>query len=138
MEDKMDYTVAAEAVTWEAVRATGPGGQNVNKVASAVQLRFALFRAGLPQRMTERFTALFAARLTVEGELILRSQTERTQGANLRLAKMRLKAMLDAAAAVPKVRRATRPTRASKERRLKAKAVRSVVKRLRRSSVDPC
>ena len=135
MEDKIDYTVAAEAVTWEAVRATGPGGQNVNKVASAVQLRFALFRAGLPQRMTERFTALFAARLTVEGELILRSQTERTQGANLRLAKMRLKAMLDAAAVVPKVRRATR---ASKERRLKAKAVRSVVKRLRRSSVDPC
>ena len=138
MEDKINYTVAAEAVTWEAVRATGPGGQNVNKVATAVQLRFALFRAGLPQRMTERFTALFAARLTVEGELILRSQTERTQGANLRLAKMRLKAMLDAAAAVPKVRRATRPTRASKERRLKAKAVRSVVKRLRRSSVDPC
>ncbi len=122
----MDYTVAAEAVTWEAVRATGPGGQNVNKVASAVQLRFALFRAGLPQR------------LTAEGELVLRAQTERTQGANLRLAKMRLKAMLDAAAVVPKVRRATRPTRASKERRLKAKAVRSVVKRLRRSSVDPC
>ena len=129
----MDYTVAAEAVTWEAVRATGPGGQNVNKVASAVQLRFALFRAGLPPRMT----TLFAARLTAEGELVLRAQTERTQGANLRLAKMRLKAMLDAAAAVPKVRRATRPTRASKERRLKAKAVRSVVKRLRRSSVDP-
>ena len=94
----MDYTVAAEAVTWEAVRATGPGGQNVNKVASAVQLRFALFRAGLPPRMTERFTALFAARLTAEGELVLRAQTERTQGANLRLAKMRLKAMLDAAA----------------------------------------
>ena len=136
MREKIDYTVAAEAVTWEAVRASGPGGQNVNKVATAVQLRFALFRAELPRRMTERFAALFAARLTAEGELVLRAQTERTQGANLRLAKMRLKAMLDAAAAEPKVRRATRPTRASKERRLKAKAVRSAVKRLRRSGAD--
>ena len=136
MREKIDYIVAAEAVTWEAVRASGPGGQNVNKVATAVQLRFALFRAELPPRMTERFASLFAARLTVEGELLIRAQTERTQGANLRLAKMRLKAMLDAAAAEPKVRRATRPTRASKERRLKAKAVRSAVKRLRRTGTD--
>ncbi len=120
-----------ESVTWEAVRASGPGGQNVNKVATAVQLRFVLAKAGLPAKTVERFASLFGARLTAEGELILRAQTERTQGANLRLARERLAAMVVAASAEPKVRRATKPTRASKERRLRTKAVRSAVKRLR-------
>lgn len=130
---RIQVNFSEESVTWEAVRASGPGGQNVNKVATAVQLRFVLAKAGLPSKAAERFASLFGARMTGEGELILRAQTERTQGANLRLVRERLCAMIAAASVEPKVRRATKPTRASKERRLRAKAVRSAVKRLRSS-----
>ena len=136
MTNKINYAYPVEAIFWEAVRASGPGGQNVNKVASAVQLRFNFVAAGLPERMAERFVTLFGSRLTADGVLVLRSQTERTQAANLRLAKMRLKAMLDAAAEIAAVRRATRPTRSSVERRLKAKAARSAVKKNRSAKFD--
>ena len=128
---RIQVNFSKESVTWEAVRASGPGGQNVNKVATAVQLRFVPSKVGLSAKALERFASLFGARMTAEGELILRAQTERTQGANLRLVRERLRAMIAAASVEPKVRRATKPTRASKERRLRAKAVRSAVKRLR-------
>ncbi len=128
---RIQVNFSEASVTWEAVRASGPGGQNVNKVATAVQLRFVLAKAGLPSQIVERFASLFGARMTAAGELLLRVQTERTQGENLRLARERLRVMIAAASVEPKVRRATKPTRAAKERRLRAKAVRSAVKRLR-------
>ena len=136
MTEKTNYVFPAEAVSWSAVRAAGPGGQNVNKVASAVQLRLDLSRACLPVRMLERFKTLFAGRLTADGVLVIRAQTERSQGANLRLARQRLEAMLDAAAVIPSIRRATRPTRASVKRRLEAKAARSAVKKSRSAAAS--
>lgn len=115
------------------IRASGPGGQNVNKVASAVQLRFDLARSpSLPEPLRQRALAAAGARLTHEGVLVISADRHRTQALNREDAIGRLVGLLREAAVPPKPRRATKPTRASKERRLGAKANRSGIKAMRR------
>jgi|SRR5689334_20237451 len=116
------------------VRSAGPGGQNVNKVASAVELRFdvALSRA-LPDAVRARLLARRDRRLTAEGVLVIQANRFRDQGKNREDARARLAALIEAATHVPKRRVATRPTRASKERRIETKKNRSTIKRTRSS-----
>ena len=118
------------------VRASGPGGQNVNKVATAVQLRVDVGVTALPASVKARLVRLAGSRMTVEGVLVIEAREYRTQAQNRVAARERLHALLAQAAIEPKARRPTRPSRASKERRLDAKQKRSDVKRHRRASGD--
>jgi ribosome-associated protein len=118
------------------VRSSGPGGQNVNKVASAVQLRFNLFASQtIPEPMKRRVAALAGNRLTKDGVIVITSNSHRDQPLNRTEAQARLVALLREGAFPPKPRIATRPTLASKERRLAGKTIRSVVKKNRTGPV---
>ena len=119
------------------IRASGPGGQNVNKVASAVELRFAAAKSpSLPDALRARLLARRDRRITDEGVVVISAQRFRTQERNREDARERLVALLQAANHVAKPRVATRPTRASKERRLGAKRERSTIKSGRGSRWD--
>jgi ribosome-associated protein len=115
------------------VRATGPGGQNVNKLATAVQLRFDLAQSrSLPEPVKVRLAHLAGRRLTSDGVLVITARRHRTQERNRQDARDRLVALIRCALAPPVPRRPTRPTAASRQRRLAAKARRAAVKRTRR------
>jgi protein subunit release factor B len=119
----------AREVAWSAVRAQGAGGQNVNKVSSAVHLRFDVHASALPAAHKARLLALRDQRLTDEGVIVLKAQEQRTQARNLEDALDRLCELVASVAQPPRARIATKPTRASKQRRLEGKSVRSEVKR---------
>jgi ribosome-associated protein len=124
--------VREEEVEFTAIRAQGPGGQNVNKVSSAVQLRFDIRASSLSDGVKERLLALPGRRVSKDGILIIKAQTSRSQEQNRALALERLDAIVEEASQVPEVRRPTKPTYASKQRRLQGKSIRSEVKAGRR------
>jgi len=124
----MPSLVREEEVQITAVRSQGPGGQNVNKVSSAVHLRFDIPASSLPPEVKERLLALGGRRVSKEGVLVLKAQSARTQEQNKALAFTRLEALVAQACEVQAPRRATKPTYGSKQRRLKGKAIRSQVK----------
>ena len=115
------------------VRASGPGGQNVNKVSNAVQLRFDAAGSSLPGAVKQRLVALKDHRVTREGVVLIKAQQHRSLESNREEALARLQALVDAAAVSPKKRKPTRPTLASKQRRLESKTRRGRIKALRRS-----
>lgn len=133
--DAGGITIPDRDYSFAFVRAGGPGGQNVNKVATAAQLRFDLAGTlALPPRVKARLRALAGQRLTDEGAVLIIARNHRTQEGNRREAEGRLAALIEAALVEPKVRRPTRPTLASKQRRLEGKTQRAGTK-ARRSRV---
>jgi ribosome-associated protein len=129
-------TIDESLVDERFVRAPGPGGQNVNKVATAVQLRYDVARAAMPADMRRRLTALAGSLMTQNGELLIQANRYRSQAQNRIDARNRLLELLRKASVRPRPRLATRPTAASRERRLDTKRHRSVLKRGRRDLDD--
>ncbi|MCC2615257.1 aminoacyl-tRNA hydrolase [Aestuariibacter halophilus] len=126
------YTLEEQEISWHAIRAQGSGGQNVNKVSSAIHLRFDINRSSLPQELKEALLAMNDARINKDGVIIIKAQQFRTQEQNREDALVRLRALIDQANHRPKTRRATRPTKASQLRRVNSKKKQGERKALRR------
>jgi ribosome-associated protein len=129
-------SIDEDEIAWSFSRASGPGGQNVNKVSTAAELRFDVGKAFLPDDLKTRLGSLAGRQLTQDGILVITAQETRSQERNREIALQKLVELLRKAAHRPKRRIATKPTRASKTRRLDSKAKRSHTKKLRGSRPD--
>ena len=129
-------SVNTDEIQWHATRAQGAGGQHVNKVSSAVHLRFDIQASSLPDTVKQRLLAMRDKRLNADGVIVIKSQQHRRQEKNLEVAQERLVDMIRQALHVAKPRRATRPTKASVRRRLERKARHSRLKASRRQTDD--
>ena len=136
MSNPLVFELTEDDVQWSAVRSQGPGGQNVNKVASAVHLRFDIRASRLPADVQQRLLSLGDSRITTEGVLVIKAQKYRTQEHNLWDGLERLNALVATVALPPKPRKATKPTWGSQQRRLQSKSLRSGVKALRGRVLD--
>ena len=128
MRTESRYPIDEREVAITAIRAQGAGGQNVNKVSSAIHLRFDIAASSLPDDVKARLLALNDSRITDAGVLVLKAQQHRTQEMNRSDALARLQEVIDSVATPPKFRRATKPTFASKQRRLEGKSLRAGIK----------
>ncbi len=125
-----------DALQWQAIRAQGAGGQNVNKVSSALHLRVDINNSGLPEAVCQRLLQLGDSRITSDGIIVIKAQRFRTQEKNRADALERLRDLIVAAGKTQKARRATKPTKASQRRRMDSKAKHGQLKRLRRNVDD--
>jgi ribosome-associated protein len=136
MGEKIPFELREEEIVFEAIRAQGAGGQNVNKVSNAVHLRFDVRASGLPDELKSRLLARRDRRVSGEGVIVIKAQQHRSLEKNRAEALARLLALLSAAATIPRARRATRPTLASQRRRIESKQRRGQVKALRGRVTD--
>ncbi|MDT8320866.1 MAG: alternative ribosome rescue aminoacyl-tRNA hydrolase ArfB [Xanthomonadales bacterium] len=131
-----DISIPEQEIEFSAVRSQGAGGQNVNKVASAIHLRFDIRASSLPAPVKERLLRRGDQRITAEGVVVIKAQNHRTQDRNRAEALSRLQELVRQASRLPRKRIATRPSRAAREKRLQAKKRRASLKKLRSGEPD--
>jgi len=134
--ERVPFELRLGEISFEAIRAQGSGGQNVNKVSNAVHLRFDIRASSLPEAIKSRLLARRDQRISGEGVIVIKAQQHRSLEKNRAEALQRLQTLVAAAAAIPRLRRATRPTLASRERRIESKQRRGQVKALRGRVTD--